>query len=71
MAPVGWLMMTIGIESVYAVAMPVTALVEPGPEVTSATPASPVARAKPSAAWATTAVAHQHVLNAVLFVSAS
>ena len=29
---------TIGIESMYAVAMPVTALVTPGPEVTSATP---------------------------------
>ena len=29
---------TIGIESMYAVAMPVTALVTPGPEVTRATP---------------------------------
>ena len=29
---------TIGIESMYAVAMPVTALVTPGPDVTSATP---------------------------------
>src|SRR5919206_5118602 len=29
---------TIGMESMYAVAMPVTALVTPGPEVTSATP---------------------------------
>ena len=38
-------MITIGIESMYAVAMPVTALVTPGPEVTSATPTSPVARA--------------------------
>jgi hypothetical protein len=38
-------MITIGIESMYAVAMPVTALVRPGPEVTSATPTSPVARA--------------------------
>jgi hypothetical protein len=38
-------MMTIGIESMYAVAMPVTAFVTPGPEVTSATPTSPVARA--------------------------
>ena len=36
---------TIGIESMYAVAMPVTALVTPGPEVTRATPTSPVARA--------------------------
>ena len=47
MAGVGtWpVMITIGIESMYAVAMPVTALVTPGPEVTSATPTSPVARA--------------------------
>ena len=47
MAAVGtWpVMITIGIESMYAVAMPVTALVTPGPEVTSATPTSPVARA--------------------------
>jgi len=38
-------LITIGIESMYAVAMPVTALVRPGPDVTSATPTSPVARA--------------------------
>src|SRR5882762_230041 len=31
-------MITIGIESMYAVAMPVTALVTPGPEVTRHTP---------------------------------
>ena len=31
-------MTTIGIESMYAVAMPVTALVTPGPEVTRHTP---------------------------------
>ena len=36
---------TIGIESMYAVAMPVMALVAPGPEVTSTTPGLPVARA--------------------------
>ena len=36
---------TIGMESMYAVAMPVTQLVAPGPEVTSATPGLPVARA--------------------------
>ena len=36
---------TSGIESMYAVAMPVTALVTPGPLVTSATPGRPVARA--------------------------
>ncbi len=36
---------TIGMLSMYAVAMPVMALVTPGPEVTSATPTSPVARA--------------------------
>ena len=34
----GPVMITIGIESMYAVAMPVTALVTPGPDVTSATP---------------------------------
>ena len=40
MACVGtWpVMTTIGIESMYAVAMPVTALVTPGPEVTRHTP---------------------------------
>ena len=40
MACVGtWpVMTTSGIESMYAVAIPVTALVTPGPEVTSATP---------------------------------
>ena len=31
--------------------MPVTALVAPGPEVTSTTPHLPVERAYPSAAW--------------------
>ena len=36
---------TIGIESMNAVAMPVTALVAPGPDVTSTTPGRPVARA--------------------------
>src|SRR6266853_543851 len=41
--PMAWVgtcpvMITIGIESMYAVAIPVTALVTPGPEVTSATP---------------------------------
>jgi hypothetical protein len=41
---------TIGIESMKAVAMPVTAFVTPGPLVTSATPGLPVARAYPSAA---------------------
>ena len=35
----------IGIESMYAVAIPVMAFVTPGPDVTSATPTSPVARA--------------------------
>jgi ribosomal protein L3 len=40
MAAVGtWpVMTTIGMESMWAVAMPVTVLVTPGPEVTSATP---------------------------------
>lgn len=36
---------TIGMESMYAVAIPVMALVAPGPEVTSTTPGLPVARA--------------------------
>ncbi|MDF9839330.1 hypothetical protein M2105_000326 [Paenibacillus sp. PastF-1] len=36
---------TSGTESINAVAIPVTALVAPGPLVTSATPVSPVARA--------------------------
>ena len=36
---------TIGIESMYAVAMPVTAFVTPGQEVTSATPGLSVDRA--------------------------
>jgi len=37
-------MTTIGIESMYAVAMPVTALVTPGPEVTRHTPTFSLAR---------------------------
>ena len=47
MAVVGtWpLMTTMGIESMYAVAIPVTVLVTPGPDVTSTTPALPVERA--------------------------
>ena len=36
---------TIGIESIRASVMPVTALVAPGPEVTSTTPGRPVERA--------------------------
>ena len=43
-------MTTKGIESIYAVAIPVIAFVAPGPEVTKATPVLPVARANPSAA---------------------
>ena len=42
-------MQTIGEESIMAVAMPVTMLVAPGPEVAIATPTPPLARAKPSA----------------------
>jgi hypothetical protein len=38
-------MTTIGIESISASVMPVTALVAPGPEVTSTTPGLPVERA--------------------------
>gem|GEM_PF-2648803 len=41
---------TIGMESMQAVAMPVTVFVAPGPEVTRATPTLPLARAYPSAA---------------------
>ena len=36
---------TIGIESMYAVAIPVIQFVAPGPEVARTTPTSPVARA--------------------------
>ena len=36
---------TIGIESISASVMPVTALVAPGPDVTSTTPGLPVERA--------------------------
>src|SRR5262245_19243949 len=42
-------MQTIGDESSIAVAMPVTMFVAPGPEVATATPTWPVARANPSA----------------------
>ena len=38
-------MQTIGDESIIAVAMPVTMLVAPGPDVATATPTFPVARA--------------------------
>ncbi len=38
-------MQTIGTESIIAVAMPVTMLVAPGPEVAIATPTFPLARA--------------------------
>ena len=38
-------MAIMGIESIYAVAMPVTRLVAPGPEVARHTPTLPVARA--------------------------
>ena len=38
-------MQTIGTESIIAVAMPVTMLVAPGPEVAMATPTFPLARA--------------------------
>jgi hypothetical protein len=42
-------MQTIGTESIIAVAMPVTMFVAPGPEVATATPTLPLARAYPSA----------------------
>ena len=38
-------MQTMGIESIIAVAMPVTRFVAPGPDVAIATPTLPVARA--------------------------
>ena len=41
---------TSGIESIYAVAIPVTRLVAPGPDVARQTPTFPVALAYPSAA---------------------
>ena len=41
---------TIGIESMYAVAIPVTRFVAPGPDVAIQTPTFPVALAYPSAA---------------------
>ena len=44
-------MHTIGEESSIAVAMPVTMLVAPGPDVATATPTWPLARAYPSAMW--------------------
>ena len=43
-------MTTIGDESMYAVAMPVTVFVAPGPDVANATPTLPDALAYPSAA---------------------
>ena len=48
--PIRWVgtwpvMQTIGIESISASVRPVTALVAPGPEVTSTTPHLPVERA--------------------------
>ena len=43
---------TTGMESMYAVAIPVTRLVAPGPDVAIHTPTLPVALAYPSAAWA-------------------
>ena len=42
---------TIGTESIYAVAIPVTRFVAPGPLVAIQTPTFPVERAYPSAAW--------------------
>ena len=48
-APTWPVMQTIGDESIIAVAIPVTMLVAPGPDVAIATPTFPVARAYPSA----------------------
>jgi len=43
--------METGIESSFAVAIPVMVLVAPGPDVTRQIPTLPEARAYPSAAW--------------------
>ena len=60
-------MITIGIESMYAVAMPVTAFGHPGPDVTSATPTSPVAPCiTVSSMHGGLLVTHQHMPNLVL-----
>src|SRR4026208_328422 len=58
-------MQTIGDESIIAVAMPVTMLVAPGPEVAIATPTRPGARAQPAASWLAP-VAVSHVRRALL-----
>ena len=55
--PIAWeftwpVMATIGTESMYASASPVTRFVAPGPEVAMQTPTRPVTIAYPSAAWA-------------------
>ena len=52
LAPTLPVMATTGMESMYAVAMPVTRLVAPGPLVAMTTPVLPVTRAQPSAACA-------------------
>ena len=45
-------MAMMGMESIYAVAIPVIKLVAPGPEVAIHTPGRPEARAYPLAMWA-------------------
>ena len=70
--PIAWvgtcpLMITSGIESMYAVAMPVTALVTPGPLVTSATPIRLLDREYASAACtAACSCRDQDVLEPIL-----
>ena len=60
-------MQTMGDESVIAVAMPVTKLVAPGPEVAMATPTLPETLAYPSAACpAALLVSHQNVMDFVI-----
>ncbi len=66
MAPVGtWpVMATIGMESMYAVAMPVTRFVAPGPEVAKQTPTLPVdARIAVSRMRGALLVAHEDMPN--------
>jgi len=64
-------MITFGIESMYAVAIPVTGVGDPGPEVTSERPTlSLEASSRPQHA-SRPAVAHQDVLDFVLFESSS
>jgi hypothetical protein len=54
---------TMGIESIMALAMPVTRLVAPGPEVARQTPTWPLRRAYPSAARAAACSCRTRILR--------